>query len=376
MKVLAIALVGARGLVRDRTNVFFVALFPLMLILVLGTAFGGSFTPRVGVVDLDRTTLSNRLADGIKALRVAPVADEATLREEVEHGRYQAGLVIPLGYERDLREGRQPVVRQLARQDLDAQQLAVTVRGELARELRLVQAARFAQVPFDQAFPIAARQAVPAIEVEVTTAGKPLFSGTLGRYDLGASSQLVMFVFLTSLTAASGLITSRKLGVSRRMLATPTPVSVIVAGEAAGRLVIALIQGLIIMVGSALLFGVRWGDPLGAGAVLLAFSLVGSGAAMLVGAQLRTEEQSVAVGLFLGLGLGALGGSMAPLEIFPEPVRIAAHFTPHAWAGDAFAELVRHDGGLLDILPQLGVLAAFAAVLFAAGTWRLRRTLA
>ncbi|MEO3859647.1 ABC transporter permease [Acrocarpospora sp. B8E8] len=384
MKILAIGLVSARGLVRDRTNVFFVILFPLLLVLVLGTAFGGSYQPRLGIVDADRGALSQRLVEGARQaayLRVELVPDERTLRADVEHGRLQAGLAIPAGYERALRAGGRPVLRQFARQDLDAQQIALAVRGAIARELQTARAARFAQrearITFDQALGIASSTsaALPRVTVTSETTGTPLLPQTLGRYDLGASSQLILFVFLTSLTAASGIITGKRLGVARRMLATPTPVRVILAGEAAGRMAVAVAQGLIIMLGSALLFGVRWGDPLGAAAVLLMFSLVGSGAAMLVGSVLRTEQQAIAVGLFLGLGLGALGGSMAPLEVFSPPVRIAAHFTPHAWASDAFAELVRRGGGLADVLPQLGVLAAFAAVLFALGTWRLRRTL-
>jgi len=56
-------------------------------------------------------------------------------------------------------------------------------------------------------------------------------------------------------------------------------------------------------------------------------------------------------------------------------MRDVAHATPHAWANDAFAELLRHDGRLLDVLPQLGVLLAFAIGLLAAATWRLRRAL-
>jgi ABC-2 type transport system permease protein len=49
-----------------------------------------------------------------------------------------------------------------------------------------------------------------------------------------------------------------------------------------------------------------------------------------------------------------------------------AHITPHAWALDGFAELVRRGGGVVDILPELGVLAAYAVVLFALASWRLR----
>ncbi|TYB68529.1 ABC transporter permease [Nonomuraea sp. PA05] len=159
------------------------------------------------------------------------------------------------------------------------------------------------------------------------------------------------------------------------MYAAPVSSGTILLGEAAGRVAVALTQALIIMVGPGLLFGVRWGDPLGAAALVLAFSLVGGGAAMLLGSTLRTGQQAVSVGLLLGLGLAAIGGTMAPIDFFSETMRRLAHVTPHAWALDGFAELLRGDGTIADVLPQLGVLIAFAAILFALGAWRLRAAL-
>jgi ABC-2 type transport system permease protein len=117
-------------------------------------------------------------------------------------------------------------------------------------------------------------------------------------------------------------------------------------------------------------------DPrIAIGALLLLFCLVGSGAAMLLGAVFRNEGPALGTSLGLGLGLAAVGGAMMPLEIMGEPVRTIAKFTPHSWGYEGFAELVRHGGGIVDIAPQLGVLAAFAAVLFALGAWQLRRAI-
>ena len=70
----------------------------------------------------------------------------------------------------------------------------------------------------------------------------------------------------------------------------------------------------------------------------------------------------------LGLGLAALGGSMVPLEVFPDTMRAVAHFTPHAWANDAFADLVQEHGTVPDILRELGVLAAYALGLLTLAT--------
>jgi len=289
--------------------------------------------------------------------------------------------VIPPGYDRTLRSGGDVTLRFITRRDQDAQDVGVAVRSAVARQAASLRAARFAErrtgVPFDAGLTIAnvAAPRVPGLSVSVTTAGRELFPDTLGRFDIGASSQLLLFIFLTSLTGSVALIETRRLGMSRRILATPTATRTVLAGEALGRLGVALVQGLIIMVGSALLFGVNWGDPVGAAALLVVFALVGSGAAMLMGSVFRTEQQAGAVSVLLGLGLAALGGSMLPLELFSGTMRAVAHASPHAWANDGFAELVRHGGNVADILPQLGVLAGYAAVLLLLGAWRLRKAI-
>src|SRR5690606_32068967 len=102
------------------------------------------------------------------------------------------------------------------------------------------------------------------------------------------------------------------------------------------------------------------------------FAGVAAGAGLLAGAVFRNEAQASGVGVFLGLALAALGGCMLPMEIMPDTLRQIAHVTPHAWALDGFAEIVRRDGGIAEILPELGVLAAWVVALFGLAAWRLR----
>jgi ABC-2 type transport system permease protein len=197
----------------------------------------------------------------------------------------------------------------------------------------------------------------------------------LGQFDLGAASQTLLFVFLSSLTGAATLIQARRYGVVRRVMSAPLSTRDVVTGQALGRLAIALLQGTWIMVGSAVLFDVDWGSWLAAFVVLLTFSAVAAAAAMAIGAAVDNEGAAAGVGVGAGLVLGALGGCMTPLEFFPDTLRTVAHVTPHAWAYDAFAEIQRRDGGVVDVLPQVGVLGAMAAVMLVVGSLLLRRSL-
>ena len=383
MKPFVIAGINLRRMFRDRISIFFVVIFPMMLILLLGAAFGGGFTPAMGVVDREIGPFGEELVAMLEEtddVDVKRYSSEGDLVNAVERGRIEAGLVIPTGYDATLRDGSDVKLRFFGRPGSLAQQLRTTVEAAVGQQSMRLRAGRFAEsqgVPLGDALDRAARaaSALSGVQVKSTSVGSTLFGEKTGTFDQGASTQLLLFIFLNSLTGAIGLIETRRLGVSRRMLSTPTSTRTILVGEALGRLSIALVQGLIIMLASALIFGVDWGNPAGAALVLIVFSLVGAGAGMLLGSVLNNDQQAIPVALLLGLGLAALGGSMMPLEVFPDTMRTIAHFTPHAWGNDAFAQLLQEKAQLVDILGEIAVLTAFSVVLFTLATWRLRRAI-
>ena len=142
-----------------------------------------------------------------------------------------------------------------------------------------------------------------------------------------------MFMFLTSMTAAAAWSSRRQLGVSRRMVSTPTSPATIVAGEALGRYGVAVFQATYIVVVSALAVRRVVGQPArGRGAHPRVRAVVAPGAAMLLGSTARNPDQASSLGVFIGLALGALGGCMIPLQIMPAAMQSLARLIPHSWA--------------------------------------------
>lgn len=381
MKPLRIALVNVKRMLREGGNIFFVFIFPIALVLLIGIQFGGDFAPSVGVSRADDDPLSEQIVAALEeesAIRVADFEDEEALLEAVERGTVQAGVSIPADARSMVESGEMLEIGYLSRPDGSGAQLQGAVASAVAKVMTPVGAGRFAATETGTGFAEAlevARAIAPDIQpisVDVSYVGESLFPADLGRFDLGAPSQLVLFVFLTALAGSSALILTRQLGISRRMLSTPTSIGSIVFGESLGRFATALLQGVYIMVLSLIIFGVNWGDPLGATLVLVLLSAVGAGAGMLMGAVFSNDQQASGIGVILALGLAALGGAMLPIELFSPTMRQVAHITPHAWALDGFAELVRRGGTTFDILPELGVLALYAVALLGLAAWRLR----
>ena len=381
MKALSIGWVNVKRMIRERSNIFFVFIFPIALVLVIGVQFGSSFAPTIGVHQGDESELSVQTVAALEdddSVEVSLYAEMEDLVTAVERGTVQAGVVLPDAMQATAEAGEVVEVGLISRPDGTGTQLQSVIGSAISDVMTPVGAAQFAVAEaagtFSEALVVADElsEHVEPIEVAVTAVGEATFPETLGQFDLGASSQLVLFVFLTALAGSSALILTRQLGISRRMLSTPTPIRSIVLGESLGRFGTALIQGLYIMVLTLIIFQVNWGDPFGAVLILLALAAVGAGAGMLMGATFRNDQQAGGVGVMVALGLAALGGAMFPLDLFSPTMQRVAHITPHAWALDGYAELVRRGGSTLDILPELGVLAAYAAVLLLLAAWRLR----
>ena len=90
---------------------------------------------------------------------------------------------------------------------------------------------------------------------------------------------------------------------------------------------------------------------------------------------LASNEQATSLGPPVGIALAMLGGAMWPLEIVGPLMRTVGHMTPHAWALDAFVDLVGNGASAVDVLPQVGILLGFSVVLLPLASWRLRRSL-
>ncbi|MCD4851588.1 ABC transporter permease [Arthrobacter sp. AK01] len=384
MKVIfAIAGVEVRRFLRDRSNIFFVFIFPLLLILLLGTQFGSSNSEtRVALGGGSGTVLESSISEQLEADGMQVESGTAqVVREQLGRGRADVGVIISPEAAAAFNDGRVADLEILTASQASAQAALQEVKGSLmAISVRHSQRAALEQtgLPAEAAASALAqaKEAVQAPRVDIvdTDNTSQEFRG-LGVFDLGAVQQLLLFIFLSSLTGAATLIQARRFGVIPRTMAAPVTSGQTIIGQAAGRFGIASVQGAYILVGTALLFGVDWGNLWLTALVLLAFSAVAAAAAMIIGSLLDHDGAATGIGIGAGLVLAGLGGCMVPPEFFAEPLQSISWLTPHRWAYDALAAIQRRDASFSDILPGLGVLAGMAAALLFCGAWLLRRSL-
>ena len=77
------------------------------------------------------------------------------------------------------------------------------------------------------------------------------------------------------------------------------------------------------------------------------------------------------IGVVVGLVMGAVGGAVIPI---PSKgfLHVLSLFTPHAHAIEGYLKLTSYGGGVVDILPQVGLLGGVSLLFFLLAMWRLR----
>lgn len=374
--------VSIRVFGRDPIGIMFVFIVPLALIFVIGVTLGGS-SLNVAILDHGSGALGCSLhhdLDAIPKLTLRSYSSLDGLRGAVRRGDVAAGIVIPAGYDRALRTGRHTTVRVLSNpKNTAGRAIRANVDEQVARQASVVRAARVATAQGGgnlDANLVGARRA--ARDARVRTIASPGVgpAGLAGMSGLAYSTpgQLLFFMFMNAL-AGTFYVEWRHAGLFHRMLAAPLGASTLTAGLALERLIRGALQILVIVTVSVLLFHVSWGSPIGAAALLVAFELVATSAALLMGALARSTEQVTSVGPVLGITFAMLGGCLWPLAIVPPSLRVIGHLTPHAWAMDGFIEVIGNRGSLGDIVPELVVLLGFAAVLLPLSVVAVRRSI-
>jgi ABC-2 type transport system permease protein len=381
----AIAVNDLRRVARDRVAMFFIVVLPVVIIVLIGTTFGGDEGFEVGVLDRDGSTASDGLVEALDrgdGASVKPYDSVTEMRRDIRTGTVAAGLVVPAGYGERLAGGEDATVELIADPTSGlAAVVQASVRAAVGDEAVHIAAARLYAEAAGSDDVAAAQQAVAdqADQValaEVRTApvdeGEPAAFGT---FDYTAPSNLVLFTFINTTVAGTVIASERKQGITRRLLASPHGTGTILAGIGASKLLFALLQSILIVTVGAVVFGVDWGDPLAAGLLVVLFALVATSVGLLLGAMVSDPDQAQAVGVPVAIGLAMLGGCMWPLEVVPPVMRAIGHVAPHAWAMDAWQDVVFDGAGTAAIAGPLAVLAGFALVLGLVARHRLRQAL-
>ena len=96
--------------------------------------------------------------------------------------------------------------------------------------------------------------------------------------------------------------------------------------------------------------------------VTLAMLAAAISCTLLIAAFVRTERASDSLTILISLVLAMIGGCWWPLFILPDWMRTLAKITPHAWANEAFNNLMLFGAEPSSVFTNVAVLLGVAVV--------------
>jgi ABC-2 type transport system permease protein len=370
-----------RRRLRNRSFLLQALVAPLLMSVLISLAFGSGlgFDVKVGVVAADRSDLGRGLRDQLvglheKGLSFVAYDSLARARKAVDDGDVGAALVVPAGFQDSLATTRPKSI------DLVIDNDQSPVNGAVARAVAESFAARVNAGRLATFTLLGEGREAPSVGA-LSSRDLPISLDQRATGDQVKPAATVgpgiglLFLFLSVAIVSRTLFEERRQRVLDRIRAAPVSMTAVLVGKAIGVVVLGIVTMGVLWVATSVLLGASWGDPVGVAALIVASSMAVAGVAAIIAGLVRTERSADLIATAVAFVFGILGGSLVPLSELPAEFLKITLFTPNGWALRGFAELSAGDGGLVDVLPHVGVLLIWAVVTAGVGVRLLPRRL-
>ena len=394
-KILAIAWKDAIIRFASPSELLFFIILPVIFTFLLagGTPSGDDDNRiRLLVVDEANTTISQQIIQELE--KSTAVRPEVTTRDEAQsqfdERRASAVLIIPAGIDiESLQSGSAEVEMLQQPNNINTTVQERAVLTAIRRVSSAVSAAQNAVIQREAKQPFtsdAEKEAYFESSLELAQEIQndapervTVIEGTTPdqvEYDPRANSsagQLITWVFIPLFGISALFAGERQGGTLRRLLTTPSSKATFLLGTISGQVAMALVQMFLLVGFAILVMKLNWGnEPLALFVILLASALAAAAFGTTMGTFIKTEGQASGLSIMFGMVFALMGGCWYPLELFPAAIQNAVRVLPTTWAMQGMLDLVLRGGGLMDVLPEAGVLLGFAVVFFSVGVWRFR----
>lgn len=336
----SLSLAMFRGFVRDRVAMVFSILIPVLFLLLFGSIYKDSGTPRISVIEVGRVSL----------------LDQASA---ASHG--QLGNVMAISKSGSLSAALQDV--RAGTDDAAVQQRGSTlfVRYSIADQVTagvvqavfasLVQQANQAASGRPPAFALATSQ----VEDKSLKPIQYLAPGLLGWAIASGAA----------FGAAITLVSWRQNKLLRRLRLAPVAVASVVTARIGVSLAVAMIQlAVFLAIATRPYFGLKltaswWMAIPVVAAGTLAFMSIG----LLTGAIAKTQQAATAIANLIILPMAFLGGAFIPLDYAPAWIRQVSYVMPLRYLVTGMQDVMARGEGPASALPAIGIMLGITAAL-------------
>jgi ABC-2 type transport system permease protein len=343
---------------RQREALFWLFLFPILLMVILGFVFGssGEVRLRVGIVDLDGSFFSRQIVDGF--IGDNPNAQEGLIvetgSEEEERAALKDGdrngiIIIPAGFGEKVMSGQQAELTIIINKTevSTAQITSGNLRGILAG----IGQERSGEPP--------------AIEINEEAAQDVEDFEYVDFMIPGILAMVIMFGGLMGYSLE--IATYREKGILRRIKVSPLSLPTFLSSGIASVLIFTLAQTVVLIALGMLAFKLKIsGNYLYIAVLVIIGALSFLAMGFFIASITKNARSAGLAANAIALPMMFLSGIFFSVEWVPTPLKVIAQCLPLYYLGDAMREVMINSANLMDVWVDIVVLLAVGVVAFAA----------
>jgi ABC-2 type transport system permease protein len=343
---------------RQREALFWLFLFPVLLMVILGFVFGasGEVKLRIGVVDLDGSPVSEAITGfftsedpRIKDALIVETGSEDEERAALKDGDRNGIIIIPEGFGERVMAGEQAEITIIINQSevSTAQITSSTLRGILENIGQGMSGAP------------------ELIEVNEEAAQDVKDFEYIDFMVPGILAMVLMFGGLAGYSLE--IATYREKGILRRIKVSPLSLPTFLAGGIVNVLIFTLLQTVLLLTLGTLAFNLKIsGNYLYIAILVIVGALSFLALGFLIASITKNVRSAGLASQAIAMPMMFLSGIFFSVEWVPTPLKVIAQCMPLYYLGNGLREVMINSASLLDVWVDILVLVAMGAIAFIA----------
>jgi ABC-2 type transport system permease protein len=349
---------------------------PLMLILLLGSAFNMTIKPaKVALFVEDQGELGSGVTefwqstDMASYVTVLDAASEQEVQAEVTQGAADYGVYVPADFSKRIQAGEQAVWHTYAGRFGEKNMAAEALVSSYMAQLNVDLAARRVLGAIPSPGSMADHSGEELLKIGTLGNGENQVFGKTSSMQYYSASYLIMFLMYGGMSAAMALLGQKEDGTLGRLYSLPASFYAIVLGIVSGAIVLAFGQAAVIIGFTKVVYGVAWGGQPGWLALIcLLTTLAGAALAIVVASFAKTRKTTQTIFSILTIVMTFLSGGM--VAGIQNTNRSTSELTINHWASEALRAIMGGaDAGAFG--KDVVVLSAIAAGLLVVAVIRI-----
>ncbi|MED1470917.1 ABC transporter permease [Bacillus salipaludis] len=349
---------------KEKGTFFWLFLLPIFFIVIFASIFGNTSDKiTISFYDQDHSEMSQLFLKQLRQIPGFELKKDSSLSlkeqiKEIKEGRSTSLLVIPEGYQDNLKANR-PAEIQLFR-DATADSAVAPIKAVLEnmttsfREAKLSQTLQTLGQNTDQA-KITLTPPVKVKEIKENAAKLNMITQVVPGYT-------VMFVFFIMITMVRNFIKDKESGMLSRLRSTPMKSYHYLIGMWVPNILVVLTQSTVLLVFGKVVYDLNIGDLLSIILIVISLAICATGLGLLLSVFVRSENQGVAFVQIITMGGAVVGGLWFPYDFLPRFAQIVGKFTPQYWAQQGMQNVMIRGAHLGDIWITVLILLAFGLI--------------